>query len=186
MRILVDMDGVIADFDGEFLKRWKERYPDKPYVPFEERTTFYVRDSYPEELKPYVAEILLAPTFFRDMMPMDRAIEALFDMDKIGLEVFICTSPLSTYKNCVLEKYEWVENFLGAKWVNRIILTKDKTLVKGDYLIDDKPHITGVEVAPSWEHIVYDRPYNKNVNKKRLTWKNWKEVLGLLSFRRTK
>jgi len=30
------MDGVIADFDGEFLKRWKERYPNKPHVPFED------------------------------------------------------------------------------------------------------------------------------------------------------
>lgn len=178
MRILVDMDGVITDFDGEFLKRWRERYPGQFYVPFDQRTKFYVKDSYPEELKPLVAEILLEPTFFRDMMPMPGAKEALFEMDEMGLEVFICSSPLSTYKNCVLEKYEWVENVLGPDWVKRIILTKDKTLVRGDYLIDDKPEITGVEDIPSWEHILYDRPYNKQGNKRRLTWENWKNVLG--------
>ena len=181
MRILVDMDGVIADFDGEFLKRWQERHPDKPYVPFEERKSFYVRDSYPDILKPLVTEILLEPSFFRDMMPMNGAKEALLEMEQMGHEVFICTSPLSTYQNCVLEKYEWVEKFLGTGWVSRIILTKDKTLVRGDILIDDKPEITGVESTPSWEHIVYDRPYNRDVKKRRLTWENWKEVLGFRS-----
>jgi 5'-nucleotidase len=173
------MDGVIADFDGEFLKRWRERHPEKLYIPLEERTTFYVKDSYPEELKPLVVEILLESSFFRDMMPMSGAKEALFEMEQMGLEVFICTSPLNAYKNCVLEKYVWVENYLGTDWVNRIILTKDKTLVKGDYLIDDKPEITGVERAPIWEHIVYDRPYNRDVNKKRLVWANWKDVIDL-------
>jgi 5'-nucleotidase len=177
MRILVDMDGVIADFDGEFLKRWRERYPDQYYVPFDQRTTFYIKDSYPEELKPLVAGILLEPTFFRDMMPMEDSIEALSKMEQMGFELFICSSPLSIYKNCVLEKYEWVDKVLGADWVKRIILTKDKTLVKADYLIDDKPKITGVENTPIWEHIVYDRPYNKDVNNRRLTWENWKEVM---------
>jgi 5'-nucleotidase len=177
MRILIDMDGVISDFDGEFLKRWRERYPDKFYVPLEKRTTFYVKEQYPDELKPLASEIIWGPNFFRDMMVVDGAIEALLEMDKMGFEVFICTSPLSTYKHCVLEKYEWVDRVLGASWVKRIILTKDKTLVKADYLIDDKPRITGVESTPSWEHIVYDHPYNKDVNNRRLTWENWKEVM---------
>ena len=99
------------------------------------------------------------------------------EMESMGLEVFICTSPLSNYQNCVLEKFEWVENHLGSKWVSRIILTKDKTLVKADYIIDDKPNITGVEESPSWEHILYDCPYNREINKRRITWANWKSIL---------
>jgi len=179
MRILIDMDGVISDFDGEFLKRWRQRHPEKFYVPLEKRTSFYVKDSYPEDLKPLVTDILLEPSFFREMMPMTGAIEALNEMNAMGVEVFICTSPLTAYKNCVLEKYEWVDTYLGADWVSRIILTKDKTLVKGDYLIDDKPTISGVESRPTWEHIVYDRPYNRDVSKKRLDWSNWKDVIDL-------
>jgi 5'-nucleotidase len=179
MRILVDMDGVLSDFDGEFLKRWRERYPDKFYVPIEERTTFYVKEQYPNELKPLVSEIVGEPGFFRNMMPIHGGIEALAEMDNLGHEVFICTSPLSRYQNCVLEKFVWVEKHLGSNWVNRIILTKDKTLVKGDYLIDDKPEIKGMENTPSWEHIIYDRPYNRGINKRRITWENWKAVLKL-------
>ena len=82
MRILIDMDGVITDFEGEFLKRWRERHPEKFYVPLEKRTEFYVKDSYPEELKPLVTEILLEPAFFRDMTPVNGAQEALFEMNQ--------------------------------------------------------------------------------------------------------
>ena len=177
MRILVDMDGVLADFESEFLKRWRERHPDKYYIPLEERTTMYVKDQYPDELKPLVVEIVLEQGFFRDIVPVNGGREALFEMEKMGLEVFICTSPLAAYQNCVLEKFEWVDRELGPQWVKRIVLTKDKTLVKGDYLIDDKPEIKGVESMPDWEHILYDCPYNMNVSKRRLTWKNWKDVL---------
>jgi 5'-nucleotidase len=63
--------------------------------------------------------------------------------------------------------------------VNRIILTKDKTLIKADYIIDDKPEISGVENMPAWEHIIFDRPYNRQVNKRRITWETWKDVMAL-------
>lgn len=178
IRILIDMDGVIADFDGEFLKRWRERHPEKFFVPFDRRKSFYVLDEYPPELHPLVMDILTEPGFFRTMMPIAGAQEALLHMDALGPEIFLCTSPFSPYQNCVLEKFQWVENFLGTKWVDRIVLTKDKTLVRGDILIDDKPRITSLD-TPSWEHILYDRPYNQGGDKRRLTWVNWKDVLGL-------
>jgi 5'-nucleotidase len=143
----------------------------------EARTTFYVKDEYPEELKPLVAEILLESSFFQDMLPVAGAKEALEEMQEKRFEVFICTSPLSTYNNCVLEKYKWVEKVLGPAWVKQIILTKDKTVIKGDFLIDDKPLITGAQDPPEWEHILYDRPYNKGANRRRLTWDNWKDIL---------
>jgi 5'-nucleotidase len=177
MRILVDMDGVIADLEQEFLQRWRKRHAEKFYVPLEKRTAFYVKDDYPEELKPMVDEILLEASFFREIIPVPGAKEALEEMQARGFEVFICTSPLSTYKNCVLEKYDWVEKYMGPTWVRQVILTKDKTILRADVLIDDKPVITGAEDTPGWEHILYDRPYNRNVNKRRLTWENWRDII---------
>lgn len=68
---------------------------------------------------------------------------------------------------------------MGKEWVKRIILTLDKTMVTGDYLIDDKPHITGCESSPTWTHILYDQPYNKEVNKPRIVnWTQWREIIN--------
>lgn len=73
-----------------------------------------------------------------------------------------------------------MEEHLGRDFVKRLILTKDKTLVFGDFLIDDKPEIKGVKL-PSWEHLIFDQPYNINIinNKRRINWNNYREVLGL-------
>lgn len=40
-------------------------------------------------------------------------------------------------------QYRWVEQNLGPQFVERIILTRDKTVVMGDLLIDDKDNIQG-------------------------------------------
>lgn len=40
-------------------------------------------------------------------------------------------------------QYRWVEQNLGPQFVERMILTRDKTVVMGDLLIDDKDNIQG-------------------------------------------
>lgn len=57
-----------------------------------------------------------------------------------------------------------------------MIVTKDKTLVHGDLLIDDKPRVTGTR-SPAWQHVLYDQPYNRHVDAQRMTWSTWREVL---------
>ena len=48
--VLVDLDGVMADFDAHFLAKWRQKYPEEPYVALEDRKTFYLVDQY-ETLK---------------------------------------------------------------------------------------------------------------------------------------
>lgn len=40
-------------------------------------------------------------------------------------------------------QYRWVEQNLGPEFLERVILTRDKTVVTGDLLIDDKDNIQG-------------------------------------------
>ena len=88
----------------------------------------------------------------------------------MGHDVRICTAPSIVHKYCVPEKFAWVEEHLGSKWTNQIILTRDKTLVHGDVLIDDKPDIKGYERQHG--NIFYDQPYNRYIKTQdRLTWK---------------
>jgi 5'-nucleotidase len=179
MVVLVDQDGPLADFEQGFLDRWRELHPDEDAVRIEDRRTFYLRDQYPAHVRAWVDEIYNAPGFYRNLPPTPGAVLAMQEMLELGLEVRICTAPLSRYENCVLEKYEWTERNLGRDFTRRMIVTKDKTLVKGRFLIDDRPTINGV-ARPEWEHLLFDCPYNRHVSGKRtVTWSNWREVLEL-------
>jgi len=179
MIILVDQDGVLADYEQGMLNRFRELYPDEPFVPLEQRTTFYVEGDYPEKLKPGIRTITKEKGFYRNLPPMAGALEALAGLQEQH-EVFICTSPLSAYQNCVLEKFEWVDEYLGPEWIRRLRIEKDKTLTMGDILIDDRPEVTGLR-TPVWQHILFDQPYNRHIKRPRLNWRDYQEVLESLS-----
>ncbi|MBU0461649.1 MAG: 5'-3'-deoxyribonucleotidase, partial [Nanoarchaeota archaeon] len=176
--ILVDMDDVLADFEGEFERRWCAVHRDKIGATQAERNSVYMKRANGGVLRPLVEEIYRTPGFILSLPPIEGGLEAVVEMLGLGHDVFICTKPIRHYPDCALQKYHWIEEKLGIDWARRMILTKDKTLFRGDYLIDDKPEITGI-LQPVWEHILYDQYYNRDVKgKRRLTWKNWREVLN--------
>ena len=175
--ILVDMDGVLADFEARFLEVWKKEFPHHPHVPLEKRETFYLEENYPGGLEKEIESVFSAPGFFENLDIIPGSKETLAKMEAMGHEVFICTSPISKYENCILEKYHWVSKNLGYKWTRKMIVTKDKTLVFGDILIDDKPEQVGLRI-PAWKHVLFEAPYNKHVKTKlRITWDNWEKIL---------
>ncbi len=176
--LLVDMDGVIVNFEAQVLKTWRQQYPERTFVPLEERRTFRVRDDYPLFTQDIEA-IYNEPGFFENLPPIAGAIDALTTLDKLGHQVRICSSPLASYNDCVEEKYRWVDRNLGLEWIDRVILARDKTLIYGDILIDDRPELTGAR-KPFWEHVLFDQPYNRTVQgKRRLNWTSYREILGV-------
>ena len=175
--ILVDMDGVLADFDSGFIAIWKERHPNKPYIPADQRTTFYSTDQYPLRHRPLVWNIMRESGFFTKLPPIEGAIKGVKDLARSGFEVFFCSSPLIPNRTSASDKYSWIGKHFGRKWLSKLILAPDKTLVDGAILIDDRPEIKGVR-KPTWEHVLYDQPYNREVKeRRRLSWANWRDVL---------
>lgn len=171
------MDGVVADFEKGFLEAYRNRHPDKSFIPLEQRTSFYVKEQYPNELQPLVEEIYLSQGFYFSLPPIEGSLEALSELASRGDEIYICTSSLLKNPFCVQEKYEWVIKYLGQDWTKKMIVSKDKTIIHGDFLIDDKPEVKGVQ-QPTWEHIVYSQPYNSQIHsQRRITWRNWKSVI---------
>ena len=180
MIILIDQDSTLADWESGFLDNWKKDHPNEISIAIEKRTQFETCLDYPEHLRDKVESTYHAPGFFLNLKPILGAIEAVRKMIRLGHHVFICTAPLFTYEYCIVEKYQWVEKYLGRDFTKRIIMTKDKTLIHGDILIDDKPEIIGV-MKPTWQHVLFEAPYNRNRadGRKIINWSNWREVRQL-------
>ena len=179
--VLLDMDDVLADFEGRFFERWRSLYPDLFYIRPDQRDRFYVELQMPAELRDKARAIKRAPGFLLSLEPLPGAPEAARRMLELGHEVFICTAPIPDCATCSMEKFQWAERHLGPEWLRRIHICSDKTMVRGDFLVDDKPEITGV-LAPVWEHVIFDRPYNRSVTGRRriVDWRSdWRGTLGL-------
>ncbi len=173
--ILVDMDGVLADYSGEFKRRWDCKHPDKPLANWENRQYHDIDKNYPQYTQ-FINNILMSEDFFHTLQPIPRAIQGL---ERLAQKhpVVICTAPSLRNKACVPGKYSWIEKNLGYEWVARTIITKDKTLAVGRYLLDDKPEVNGAQI-PSWEHLVFTQPYNRHItNKRRVSWDSIDKII---------
>jgi len=121
--------------------------------------------------------------FFRNLPPMPGGATAIKEMkETYKLNIYLCTSPIVTNPYCCGEKLEWVREHLGENFLNKVIVTLNKQLVRGDILIDDKPYIDityngGSYIAPpvfkrghtdvfppTWRQIMFDQPYNRLPN----------------------
>lgn len=179
--VLIDQDGVLADFERGILDAFRIKYPNAPFVALADRRGFYARDQYGPEWGETIEAIIHAEGFYRNLLAIAGTKAALEKMLEAGHDVFLCTSPLVTSHWCVPEKLAWVEHHLGTAWLRRIVITSDKTLV-GDrlqpcILIDDRPAVTGV-ASPPWTQVLFDAPYNKGERGPRLSsWADWREVL---------
>ncbi|OGZ13314.1 MAG: hypothetical protein A3C93_00145 [Candidatus Lloydbacteria bacterium RIFCSPHIGHO2_02_FULL_54_17] len=176
--ILIDQDGVLANYQESLHAILAREHPTGPWRPIHELVHHDTEKNYSREWTDVIEEIVLRKGFYRNLPPIVGGCEALEYLLAQGNDVRICTAPKRDFRNCTLEKLEWIDEHFGRKWSERTIITRDKTLVSGDILIDDKPNVKGVR-QPSWEHIFYDQPYNRTHKGRRLTWTNYKEVLGV-------
>jgi 5'-nucleotidase len=179
--VLVDQDGVLANFEQGLLDAFRARHPDAPFIPLADRREFYARKQYPPEWAEHIGAIVRAEGFYRDLPAIEGSVAAMGEMLKSGHEVFVCTAPMISSRWCVQEKLAWVEHHLGRDWLRRTIIASDKTLIGDRFqpcvLIDDRPTITGAAIPP-WTHVLFDAPYNQGQPGPRLfSWTHWREVI---------
>ena len=179
MIILIDQDGPLADETARLFEILRERYPADLSRHSGVRTQFALTDNFPAHLSEAIEEIRRSKGFYYSFPPVAGSVEAVNEMTRLGHRVYICTAPLSHYEHCIPEKYAWIERYLGSDFTMRIVPAKDKTVVRGNILIDDRPEVEGI-LEPEWEHVLFDASYNRHItHKRRLNWNSWKEVLGL-------
>lgn len=179
--VLVDMDNTLVDYDEEFMKRWNALRPDEKWDRVKSRQYFEIEKNFDQSLHSTVREIIASEDFFCELKPLLGAIEALREMNAAGLQVKLCTSPSQfNYGGSAAGKYQWCKQWLGEDWMPHLIITRDKTVVRGRVLIDDKPSIHGACASPEWTQIIFEQPYNVKVaDKPRMTsWSQWRLMLA--------
>lgn len=76
--------------------------------------------------------------FFRRLKPIANGISSVRYLDlQNEFEVYILTAPSIKNPLCYVEKRLWIEDYFGTEMVEKMIISPNKGLNKGDYLIDD-------------------------------------------------
>ena len=108
--VYVDMDGVICNFN----KDYKLALGNNPLQPFPQSQW----------------------GFFLNLEEMPYAVDSFKKLQE-KYDVYILTRPSIWNLNCYTEKAAWVLKHLGLEVLEKTILSCDKSLLKGHYLIDD-------------------------------------------------
>merc|ERR1711953_642445 len=92
--VLVDMDGVLVDWDQGFLKAWAGRTP-------VDRTQHYNMElCLPSDKWQEAKDLFCAKDFFRGLPAMKGSIAAMKLMKNKGYDVLICTAPVGESRFC--------------------------------------------------------------------------------------
>lgn len=178
--ILLDLDEVLADWVGEFVRRFQERYPHLPCVPQAERTDYNQNAYHPSpEERAAMNAVLHEPGYYAALEPIPGSRQAVREMRKAGFDVAICTKSFLSHATCASEKFEWVRRVHGQTMAGATTITSDKTRVLGDVLIDDHPAVTGKNETPAWTQLRFTRPHNAHLPGPRFDdWADWETAVG--------
>jgi 5'-nucleotidase len=179
MRVLVDMDGVLCDLVGKV-----RQFLDitAPTVEWQTPTQYYFADQYPSIIKTRIMVMMLKRGFFQSLDPIPGAIAGIKRLSEAHT-VRIVSFPKEGNNHSAVEKMEWVDEWLGPEWVQRMILITDgdKTQVRGDWLLDDNPSISRGSFLPTWGHIMYTQSYNASCEAvNRAVWSTDPDKPGLI------
>ena len=138
--IFFDMDNVLVDFKSGIDK-------------LSEDIKFEYRDRLDE-----------VPGIFSLMIPIKDAIESYHKLSEIYDCYILSTAPWEN-PSAWSDKLLWVKKYLGEVAYKKLILSHNKHLNRGDYLIDDRikngagefegEHIHfGTDIFPDWESVL--------------------------------
>lgn len=138
-----DMDGVLVDFQSG-INRLR-----------------------PETIKEYEGRLDDVPGIFGLMDPKPGAIEAVGKLAGLYDVYILSTSP---WKNpsAWADKLRFVQKYFPVVFHKRLILSHHKELLKGDYLIDDRPNHGADAFEGEWIQLGSER------------FPDWDSILGYL------
>lgn len=139
----IDMDGVIADFEGYI----KSKQPNIDWI--DNQVDIFCEAN---------------PRVFRDLPVIEGTVESV-NFLKNHFDIYFLSTPMWHVPHSYKDKRLWIHDVFGDWSKNRLILTKHKDLIIGDYLVDDRTangadRFLGellqfrTEIFPNWQSVV--------------------------------
>ena len=156
--MLVDCDGPLADFDAAFFARCEANgWPLD--CTLENQRHRFATDHIPNRTHRALARKMVDTAgWFADLPVVGGAVEGLAALDEVA-DTWVCSKPLEANPSSRDDKARWLTMHFGSYWAERLILVSDKSMVRGDVLLDDAPHPQWYGTA-TWTPVIFATPWN--------------------------
>lgn len=178
--ILIDIDDVLTNMVVAWLKRIEEKYG--VHRDYEDIQNWDMQKAYPELTKEEIYSVLYEEEFWDTVETKPDAIEYVRKLHEEGYQIYFCTASFCgnlepKFKHTIERDFPYI------KWEN-IILSSNKKMIIGDFLVDDNIDnlVDGV-----YKGILVDTPYNRSLpdiylKKKGITRvTNWKQIYDIIT-----
>jgi 5'-nucleotidase len=168
-RVLVDMDGVLADVYKRFFELHEQKTGKKPDL--QSITGLKEAEAFPD-----LVNWVETPGFFRSMPVMKDSREIL---EKIARKYeVIVTSMATEFPASLTDKQLWLaDHYPFISW-QQIVFCGRKELIKAEIMIDD--HLKNLDKF-SGDTILFTQPHNININGCRHRRVNsWRDIERIL------
>lgn len=168
MRILVDMDGVVADFDKALWDAAAERGWELSINDRSEQRHYYMSEHFVQKWQiKSMLRLIERTNFFKHLPEVPGAVDGVNALVAAGHDVWFCTKPLEANPHCRDDKAYWIRK----RWPeleSKLIITPNKSLIRGDILLDDAINPDWAAEA-EWAPVLFRQPYNGPGTK----WEAW-------------
>lgn len=163
MRIVLDVDGVLADFSGHVLRTLQR----KGYQVPDHATEWRFIDALPARAQPVARTFLKSSKWWRGIPPMAGATRAVKQFRAMGHQVVFASADYASCPGWTEARRNWLIEHVGAQKCDLVVAAR-KELVRGDLYVDDKPEnvqaIIGEHAQREWTPGVwlFAHPYNRD------------------------
>lgn len=168
--LLIDVDGVLADFVTPFLRYINEvlgsSWTKDDITEHDIEDCFGLSYEERNEVRMHIDRMRMA----RTLAPLPGAVEAMKRLSESAHILFV-TASLTSSQTWEWDRRAWLTDLFGEGWGKKAQFVKDKWAFQGDIFIDDSPsNVEKWATYNRWNHdktpIIWDQWYNADFNEK--------------------
>jgi len=151
--VLLDVDGVLADFAGALLRWAGPKYTREQLTEWDLTKALGLGD------RQHLFDEYASEPGFCEWLPVIDGAQDFVEGLRSVADIVIVTSPYSAARLWTFERLRWLERHFGISKYD-VIFAKRKYLVRGDIMVDDGPHNIEEFVMRGGHGLLIEQPWN--------------------------